>query len=356
MRCGKCGYALWNLNQPRCPECGRAFAATDWEFEPGSVRFACVECGETLDVTSFGNDETTCPACGSEMEWGSVRVTPLRDGKGVYRRRSRCFTVSVGEGISVFIFFLAMVGLLLPALGGRPRPPEWPQYVGCLLVVVAIAAWAVALLPRKQRRIGLVLWGLVCLAVAGALSLSYYNKWCDYQHFCWRGDVCGDLHEIVRLQHEIHASRRPSRSMIVFMLEVGWLPDDILWMTQMHRSSVRLDDLAVGQWSLQELADGEVTVDDLRREAASQSVSHWQQFGDYLISSPALWDPNQPEATTDDWWSLIVAISPRSPYHDYRYVGTADGRTEAVKDNDGWIEEQNALRESLGLEPLPDLP
>jgi hypothetical protein len=356
MRCVTCGYALWNLNQPRCPECGRSFAVTDWDFAPGSVSFACAGCGASLYESSFGMDEVMCSNCDSAVDWSCVRVIPVRPGKGVHRRRSRFFTVPVDEGIVAFLLLVGFIAFSLPALGGRPRQPELPPYAAVLLLTVVVAAMAIALAPRQQRRLGLILWSLVCLAVAGALSHSYLHKLREYEHFCWWGSVVGDLHNIVRCQHEMPTSGRSSHSMIVHLLEVGWLPDDILEMAQAHRSSVGLDDLTVGEWSLQDLADGRAWVEDLRREARSRVDAEWQRFGDYLISSPASWDISKVEATTDDWWSLVVAVSQRSPHFDYRRVCTADGCIDAVRDDDGWIEEQNALRATLDLLPLPDLP
>ena len=44
MRCKTCGYRLWHLTEPRCPECGTAFVPSEFEFVPGSVEFHCPHC------------------------------------------------------------------------------------------------------------------------------------------------------------------------------------------------------------------------------------------------------------------------------------------------------------------------
>ena len=44
MRCKGCGYSLWNVPGRTCPECGRAFAPSEFEFRPNAVEFCCPGC------------------------------------------------------------------------------------------------------------------------------------------------------------------------------------------------------------------------------------------------------------------------------------------------------------------------
>src|SRR5690606_13268834 len=69
MHCRECDYALWNLTEARCPECGSPFDVGDYVFERGTVAFACPLCGHEHDGMGplyqpwLGRD-STCRGCG----------------------------------------------------------------------------------------------------------------------------------------------------------------------------------------------------------------------------------------------------------------------------------------------------
>jgi len=44
MRCKGCQYPLWNLEARVCPECGKPFTPSEFEFVANSVRFCCPDC------------------------------------------------------------------------------------------------------------------------------------------------------------------------------------------------------------------------------------------------------------------------------------------------------------------------
>ncbi len=46
MRCRNCEYPLWRTTGRACPECGEAFAPSDYSFRPGTVLFRCPHCRE----------------------------------------------------------------------------------------------------------------------------------------------------------------------------------------------------------------------------------------------------------------------------------------------------------------------
>ena len=84
MQCQRCGYALWNLSKPQCPDCGASFDIRDYRFSPGTVAFACQHCGylhygvgehqlPTLDNQIF------CQGCAQDIATCAMRVIPLVD-------------------------------------------------------------------------------------------------------------------------------------------------------------------------------------------------------------------------------------------------------------------------------------
>lgn len=82
MHCRTCGYDLWNLAEPRCPECGNGFDLRTYRFTPGTVAFACPGCGNLhagageryLPATA---GTAVCQGCGEPMEVTRMRVVPL---------------------------------------------------------------------------------------------------------------------------------------------------------------------------------------------------------------------------------------------------------------------------------------
>lgn len=46
MRCKYCDYRLWNLRSRNCPECGKSFRVSDYEFAINSVQFCCPHCSQ----------------------------------------------------------------------------------------------------------------------------------------------------------------------------------------------------------------------------------------------------------------------------------------------------------------------
>jgi hypothetical protein len=83
MRCETCGYSLFNLTVPRCPECNAPFDVTHYTFTPGSVLFGCPHCDQLYQ----GNDPSglpsprdfTCTACHQPVHVSSMRVLPVSD-------------------------------------------------------------------------------------------------------------------------------------------------------------------------------------------------------------------------------------------------------------------------------------
>ncbi len=82
MLCRTCGYSLFNLTEPRCPECGTGFDLRDFHYTPGTVGFACPSCGHLHGGTGehhhpAATEQATCNGCGQAMNVASMRVVVL---------------------------------------------------------------------------------------------------------------------------------------------------------------------------------------------------------------------------------------------------------------------------------------
>src|SRR5437870_2533200 len=83
MNCPQCGYSLFGLSEPRCPECGRPFEVTDFTFRPTSVHFLCPHC----HLAYLGNDENglprpssfQCLRCRKYITANMMIVQPIRE-------------------------------------------------------------------------------------------------------------------------------------------------------------------------------------------------------------------------------------------------------------------------------------
>lgn len=85
MRCKGCGYSLWNVPGRTCPECGRGFVPSEFEFQANAVEFCCPGCMQQY----YGSDEHglpvprafDCVKCGAACELDSMI---LRAAPGVH--------------------------------------------------------------------------------------------------------------------------------------------------------------------------------------------------------------------------------------------------------------------------------
>lgn len=80
MRCKGCDYALWNLTSRQCPECGRPFAPSEFDFVPNAVRFLCPDCGQEYYGTSprghLEPEAFQCVRCGRALHMDEMVLTP----------------------------------------------------------------------------------------------------------------------------------------------------------------------------------------------------------------------------------------------------------------------------------------
>jgi len=83
MQCRQCQYPLWNLREPRCPECGTAFDVMSYWFEPGTVVFKCPLCAhphQGRDMRGMPFDAGRCEGCGQMIVVEQMVIEPV-DGK-----------------------------------------------------------------------------------------------------------------------------------------------------------------------------------------------------------------------------------------------------------------------------------
>lgn len=82
MRCKSCDYPLWNIATRQCPECGRGFAPSEFEFVVNSVRFCCPTCAQAYYGTGpkghLVPESFTCVSCGNPVTMDACILLPTQ--------------------------------------------------------------------------------------------------------------------------------------------------------------------------------------------------------------------------------------------------------------------------------------
>lgn len=189
MRCKGCGYSLWNVPGRTCPECGRGFAPSEFEFRPNTVEFCCPGCTQQY----YGTDkdglpvprEFACVRCGAgcsldtmllrlapgatDDETEVARIPWERPGRGAFRR----FWATVRDGLGA------------PAALGRAAAAGadcWAAFryalalltVAALPTVITVIAFVAFFegIGTAGARTGAVAWRSSMLAMVGTVSLA----------------------------------------------------------------------------------------------------------------------------------------------------------------------------------------
>jgi len=80
MKCPGCEYELWNLKAGPCPECGRPFKPSDFDFLPNAVKFCCPHCAQEYYGTSEHGQlvptEFDCVSCGQHVHVDDMLLLP----------------------------------------------------------------------------------------------------------------------------------------------------------------------------------------------------------------------------------------------------------------------------------------
>ncbi|MDY7107468.1 MAG: hypothetical protein SYC29_02420 [Planctomycetota bacterium] len=80
MHCKNCDYPLWNLKARQCPECGRPFNPSEYEFVINSVQFCCPHCEQVYYGTGAKGHLVprafTCVKCGQAVNMDEMLLRP----------------------------------------------------------------------------------------------------------------------------------------------------------------------------------------------------------------------------------------------------------------------------------------
>lgn len=100
MRCRQCDYPLWGIRNRTCPECGGAFAPSDFQFVRSAVAFHCPHCEQayygTTEQGHLDPRRFSCVTCGNALDMDEMILRPtegvgeeatLRDGKNPWEAR-----------------------------------------------------------------------------------------------------------------------------------------------------------------------------------------------------------------------------------------------------------------------------
>lgn len=189
MRCKGCGYSLWNVPGRTCPECGRGFAPSEFEFRPNTVEFCCPGCMQQY----YGTDkdglpvprEFACVQCGVAC---SLDTMVLRLAPGTTDDQTEVARVPWERpGRGVFGRFWATVrdGLAMPSVVGKAAAAGadcWAAFRYVLvLLAVAVLPTAIAVMAfaaffegvgTSAARTGGGAWRSSMLAMVGSVSLA----------------------------------------------------------------------------------------------------------------------------------------------------------------------------------------
>jgi len=129
MKCRKCDYPLWNLTEPRCPECGEGFDVMSYWFTPGSVVFKCPFCDHRhvgRDGRGMPFDAGRCEGCGQMLVVEQMPVEPVdgavelevttdddysltrRKRSAAQRRASIAVLIAIGAFVAWVLILFAM--------------------------------------------------------------------------------------------------------------------------------------------------------------------------------------------------------------------------------------------------------
>lgn len=181
MRCPRCQYALWNLREPVCPECGRGFELGEWDFSGSDAGFACMACGATLPGATPKELPPKCPACGDAIDARAASVVAGASGRDVPRvgdpdRLTRIGGVFCTGLMAVSVCFGGLV-LLAAARGGGGE-----KYMLLYFSIVGTMAGFAGVWPAGVRRRAALVFSLLGIMIVGsviaiAVGNRHRNQW-----------------------------------------------------------------------------------------------------------------------------------------------------------------------------------
>jgi len=146
MHCPDCNYPLWNLPARTCPECGRPFRPSDFEFVPNTVRFCCPACNQPYYGTSATGHlepaEFDCVTCGRRVAMDDM---VLRPAEGVDEQQTKATSNPWLDRRELGFFkgwFKAIGGAMVGpsrVIAGTPEPSSLLQATWFLLLTIGLS-------------------------------------------------------------------------------------------------------------------------------------------------------------------------------------------------------------------------
>jgi hypothetical protein len=133
VNCRTCGYALWNLRERTCPECGSGFLPSEFKFVQNSVRFCCPHCAQdyygTSEVGHIVPRAFACVRCNVDIDMDEMVLLPT---EGVREERTKATVMpwlergpEVGwfgkRWFKTVLMAMGMPGRLMEAMPKTPR-------------------------------------------------------------------------------------------------------------------------------------------------------------------------------------------------------------------------------------------
>ncbi|MFI4916680.1 MAG: hypothetical protein ACIAS6_09270 [Phycisphaerales bacterium JB060] len=169
MKCPGCEYELWNLKAGPCPECGRPFKPSEFDFLANAVKFCCPSCQQAYYGTGEHGElvpgEFDCVSCGRHLTTDDMLLLPADElGK---REATRFSNPWLDSHKGAFSKWFATVGASIGQPGklieATPAIGSTSKALGFALINVLVAG----------------LFGLICVGASlfnsgggGAMALS----------------------------------------------------------------------------------------------------------------------------------------------------------------------------------------
>ncbi|MFG0285397.1 MAG: YIP1 family protein [Phycisphaerales bacterium JB039] len=161
MRCKTCDYALWNLRDRTCPECGRNFSPSEYEFVPGSVRYLCPHCGQQY----YGTDQSghlvprafDCVKCGVHIHMDHMVLLPAEGYSDAQTMQATNPWLTPGVSLPRRWLSTVKMAMFQPGQLIEGTPPESSRR----------AAWGFALLTQGSvALVGVALWLMMMMLMS----------------------------------------------------------------------------------------------------------------------------------------------------------------------------------------------
>ncbi|MBN1511686.1 MAG: YIP1 family protein [Phycisphaerae bacterium] len=182
MHCVNCGYLLFNLTRPVCPECGTSFSAADYAFPPGSVEYLCPRCQTTVGTPdsacwSAREERRLCPGCAGELDATTVMVRPTRAGvEGLLLDsvNARAHAMSIGQWWWVCGKSMSTQLLFFRNRARQSNKDAWwfALLTGFVVTNLCGLFWGIGLLGLAAMRGDLGVLMMAPLSLLAALMLS----------------------------------------------------------------------------------------------------------------------------------------------------------------------------------------